>query len=84
MTTQPLPFRDQSANGHPKPSTTIERRCVRCGASFRGLAPGKTGERGVWSEWAWWCSVECVVDDASAFRRSLTRCEGGDARDANA
>jgi hypothetical protein len=53
------PLRERSANGEPKPSTPIERACHTCGASFLGLAPGKTGERGIWDNWTWYCSVEC-------------------------
>ena len=54
------PIRQHSANGEPKPNTSIERRCRSCGASFLGLAPGKTGERGVWKTWTWYCSQECA------------------------
>ena len=53
------PIRKLSANGLPKPTTRIERTCATCGASFTGLAPGKTGERGIWREWQWFCSLEC-------------------------
>lgn len=49
-------IRQKSAEGKPKPTTSIERTCQGCGASFLGLAPGKTGERGVWREWCWFCS----------------------------
>lgn len=55
----PIPIRVKSAHGQPAPTTSIERTCRRCGASFRALAPGKTGERGLWSEAGWWCSIEC-------------------------
>jgi len=55
------PLRQKSANGQPKPQTSIERRCHRCGASFIGLAPGKTGEAGIWdSKSNWYCSIECA------------------------
>jgi hypothetical protein len=54
------PLRQKSANGQPRPNTTIERTCRKCGASFIGLAAGKTGERGVWNNWDWFCSVECA------------------------
>jgi hypothetical protein len=55
------PLRISSARGKPKPSTSIERTCRNCGASFLGLAPGKTGLRGVWREpLAWFCSTECA------------------------
>lgn len=55
------PFRQKSAQGQPKPNTTIERRCQKCGASFIGLAPGKTGEAGIWDNRSrWWCSVGCA------------------------
>ncbi len=58
------PFRQKSAQGQPKPNTSIERRCQRCGASFIGLAPGKTGEAGIWHAWRWYCSVECAPAEA--------------------
>lgn len=60
------PVRLKSARGEPKPTTTIERTCVSCGASFIGLAPGKTGQRGLWirtgRHWygIWACSVQCA------------------------
>jgi hypothetical protein len=64
MVTGPAyPIRQKSALGWPKPGTDIERRCRTCGASFIGLAPGKTGERGIWHGchgWRWYCSVECA------------------------
>ena len=40
--------------------------CHTCGASFAGLAPGKTGEAGIWRFWRWYCSVECAPDVAAA------------------
>lgn len=56
----PTPVRERSARGEPKPTTSIERTCRGCGASFLGLAPGKTGERGIWREpLRWYCSIEC-------------------------
>ena len=58
------PFRQKSAQGQPKPETSIERRCRRCGASFIGLAAGKTGEAGIWHAWHWYCSVECAPAEA--------------------
>lgn len=55
------PLRQKSAHGQPRPNTSIERRCEACGASFIGLAPGKTGEAGIWdARPRWWCSVECA------------------------
>jgi hypothetical protein len=54
------PVRTDSAHGEPKPSTPIERTCRSCHASFLGLAAGKTGLRGIWRDWSWYCSVECV------------------------
>lgn len=54
-----FPVRQKSAHGQPRPETGIERCCKACGASFIGLAPGKTGERGVWRHWRWYCSDEC-------------------------
>lgn len=53
------PVRQKSAHGWPKPETSIERCCRTCRASFIGLAPGKTGERGIWRGFRWYCSVEC-------------------------
>lgn len=53
------PVRQRSAWGWPKPTTSIERCCAKCGASFIGLAPGSTGERGLWKDWSWFCSQEC-------------------------
>lgn len=55
------PVRERSVHGEPKPTTSIERTCRACGASFLGLAPGKTGLRGIWTERStWFCSVECA------------------------
>lgn len=55
------PLRQKSARGQPRSNTGIERTCKACGASFLGLAPGKTGERGIWTgDWQWFCSVECA------------------------
>jgi hypothetical protein len=54
-----VPIRQTSARGQPKPITSIERVCATCAASFIGLAAGKTGERGLWREWTWYCSEEC-------------------------
>ena len=54
------PFRQRSARGEPRPQTSIERRCRTCGASFIGLAAGKTGEAGIWHYMTWYCSVECA------------------------
>lgn len=54
------PIRQQSVHGVPKPNTPIERTCRGCGAAFLGLAPGKTGERGIWTPRSnWYCSQEC-------------------------
>ncbi len=54
------PVRRKSACGQPRPNTSIERTCDACGASFLGLAAGKTGERGIWGGWKWYCSAECA------------------------
>lgn len=71
------PIRVRSAKGHPRPNSEIERRCHACGASFLGLAPGKTGERGLWDDWHWYCSIECtppaVLEQLEAFARGLTK-----------
>jgi hypothetical protein len=63
--TMQIPIRQRSAHGQPPPRTGIERCCMGCGASFLGLAPGKTGERGIWTEGlVWWCSEECWKREA--------------------
>lgn len=55
------PIRQRSAKGEPKPFSPITRRCARCEACFLGLAAGKTGERGIWTEGLfWYCSQECA------------------------
>lgn len=55
------PVRKLSAHGQPKAGSSIERLCAACGASFIGLAPGKTGERGIWTPGlTWYCSEECA------------------------
>lgn len=65
----PCPPRITSARGEPKPETSIERTCCNCGASFIGLAPGKTGLRGIWQRFRWFCSTECAgVEPADAVR----------------
>lgn len=51
--------RQESANGQPPARSKFFRSCKRCDADFLGLAPGKTGERGLWKDWAWFCSQEC-------------------------
>jgi hypothetical protein len=68
LTPPRYPFRQSSAHGEPKPTTTIERTCRKCGASFLGLAAGKTGEVGIWHQMAWWCSVECFGRNPVAAR----------------
>lgn len=56
------PLRQESACGQPRPNTSLERTCKACDASFIGLAPGKTGERGIWTaDWTWCCSAECAA-----------------------
>ena len=54
-----IPVRQLSAKGQPAPFGDFTRRCQTCGACFIGLAVGKTGERGLWHEWQWFCSVQC-------------------------
>lgn len=54
----------QKAAVTPKPTTDIGRTCRTCGACFIGLAPGKTGERGLWRDWKWYCSAECYPESA--------------------
>jgi len=54
------PIRQVSARGKPAEPSKFARTCANCHASFLGLAPGKTGERGLWDMWSWYCSVECA------------------------
>jgi len=63
------PIRQRSCKGEPPPWSEFTRRCRSCGACFIGLAPGKTGERGLWgpNEMVWACSQECY-DQALAGR----------------
>lgn len=56
------PIRQRSLKGKPKPTTSIERCCAGCAASFIGAVPGATGERGIWHDWRWYCSQECFDD----------------------
>lgn len=60
--------RQKSARGQPRPLTSITRTCKTCDASFIGLAPGKTGERGLWDHGSrWYCSVECAPQAVRAL-----------------
>ena len=52
------PIRQKAAHT-PRPASHFERHCATCGASFVALAPGTTGERGIWRSWVWYCSQEC-------------------------
>lgn len=57
------PIRQKSAKGIPREDNPFGRRCVVCEASFMRLAPGLTGERGLWggpTGWSWFCSAECA------------------------
>lgn len=55
------PIRQKSANGQPAEQWKYARTCHKCKASFLQLAPGKTGERGIWTnELIWFCSQECA------------------------
>ncbi len=36
------------------------RKCETCDADFIDLAAMKTGERGLWFEWKWYCSLQCT------------------------
>lgn len=72
------PVRQKSLNGEPKPTTSISRCCHKCGASFILSAPGKTGLRGIWHEWRWFCSVECAPADVVAALAAQP--SGGDDR----
>lgn len=42
-----------------KPASPFARRCRVCGSDFLALAVGKTGERGIWRDGHWFCSIEC-------------------------
>ena len=70
------PIRKRSAAGNPRPSTTIERTCRECGASYLGLMPGKTGEVGIWDEWHWYCSLECAPIDKKPMSTDCPYCPG--------
>lgn len=59
MSAQSTPIRQKSANGVPAEPWQYARRCAKCAASFWLLAPGTTGERGIWRDWKWFCSAEC-------------------------
>lgn len=52
-------IRERSCRGEPAPRSQFARRCRACGADFLGLAPGRTGLRGIWQDWQWFCSREC-------------------------
>lgn len=60
------PIRKKSAQGRPRPLYSITRGCAACGACFLQLAAGKTGERGLWKDWRWYCSLECAQADLVA------------------
>lgn len=57
-----FPIRVKSAAGEP-PQRDFVRCCRTCKADFLGLAPGRTGERGLWSAEGWFCSMECAPQD---------------------
>lgn len=40
-----------------KPASPFARRCAACGSDFLALAA--SGERGIWRNWHWFCSIEC-------------------------
>ena len=72
------PLRQRSAKGLPKPHTSIERTCRACGAGFIGLAFGKTGERGIWTNCGqWYCSVECAPPAAVGAPQGQAKREEG-------
>lgn len=70
------PVRVKSANGQP-PAREFMRSCRTCSADFLALAPGKTGERGLWSEAGWFCSLECAPEEL----RAVYFAHVGDTRD---
>lgn len=59
-TVNDYPIRQESARGKPPEPWDAARTCRNCQASFRALAPGRTGERGIWAGWHWYCSQECA------------------------
>jgi hypothetical protein len=61
------PIRQKSAQGKPAEPLDVARTCEVCKASFRYLAPWKTGERGLWrtGRMAWCCSRECYDEAPS-------------------
>jgi len=65
VTSANYPVRKRSAHGLPRPKYQFTRACRVCGACFLELAPGKTGERGIWNDWRWYCSQECFAEAAS-------------------
>jgi hypothetical protein len=67
------PVRQKSARGQPKAETSIERTCRTCRASFIGLAPGKTGEAGIWHDWHWYCSAECAPAECKPADEGVAR-----------
>lgn len=54
-----VPLRQRAPRPTVKPPSEFARRCHVCGSDFLALAPGKTGERGIWRDWHWFCSIEC-------------------------
>ncbi len=56
-------LRIKSCNGVPVEKSQFLRKCQQCGASFRRLAPGITGQYGLWRDWRWFCSQECYGKD---------------------
>jgi hypothetical protein len=74
MASSAMPVRQKSAGGIPAPTTSIERCCVRCGASFLGLAYGRTGEVGIWSDWQWFCSQECFDGSEHVLTPTANTC----------
>jgi len=57
-----VPIRQRTPRPPVPPDSRFARRCVTCGSGFLNLAPGKTGERGIWREWSWFCSAECAPE----------------------
>lgn len=56
-----MPIRQHTPRPVVRPDSRFARACDTCGASFLALAPGKTGERGIWRDWQWFCSQECAL-----------------------
>lgn len=77
------PVRQESAQGQPAEPSPFMRTCRGCSASFRLLAAGKTGLRGLWDACgSWYCSQQCfdgrtVVERAASVLVQHQRRDAG-------